>query len=88
MNTMQGSFASCQKFVQAVAFSVFMLATALTLVYTGYYTFYRTYIYLAYAFLALLAFLWLVEVLAFATKLRSKPTNDAEENMMAVHDLP
>ncbi len=88
MTTMQGSFASRQIFVQGVAFGVFILATALTLAYTGYYTFYRTYIYLAYVFLALLAVLWLVEVFAFASKLRPKPTNDVEGNMKAVQSLP
>ncbi len=88
MTTQQGSFASRQKFVQAVAFSVFIIATALTLVYTGDYTFYRTYIYLAYVFLAMLAVLWLVEVFTLAAKLRSKPTNEAGENKTTIHGLP
>jgi len=86
--TTQGSFTSRQKFVQAVAFSVFMVATALSLVYTGYYTFYQTYIYLAYAFFAVLAVLWLAEVFTFSAKLRPKPTNEAGENRTAVQGLP
>jgi hypothetical protein len=88
MTTQQGSFASGQKFVQAVAFSVFVLAVALSLAYTGYFTLYQTYLYLAYGFLALLAVLWLMEVFAFAAKLRPKPTNEAKENTTAVHRLP
>jgi len=88
MTTQQGSFASRQIFVQAVAFGVFLVATALTLVYTGYYTLYQTYIYLAYSFLAVLAVLWLAEVFFFSAKLRSKPTNDATESKTAVQGLP
>jgi hypothetical protein len=88
MTTQQGPFASRQKFIQAVAFSVFIVATALTLVYTSYYTLHRIYIYVAYAFLAFLAVLWLVEVFVLAAKLRPKPTNDAGENKTAIHGLP
>jgi|WetSurMetagenome_2_1015567.scaffolds.fasta_scaffold538610_1 hypothetical protein len=67
-----------QKLVLSVAFGVFVDATAFTLLFTGYYTFFQTDVYGAYVLLALLAALSALEIWAVHPKMTPKPASNPE----------